>query len=328
MSLGCPVPDVSKRVNHCPLRYVPNHMPRPDTRTGLVRIRCVDNDSYAEHLTIGKDYELLAWEDGLVRVIDDDGVGYLYDPARFAEILDDGTTGLRLEYPAEFFKNGIRSKYAGRLIELPPQLITPDPHDCAKEHGELPHWVTVRPVVTVERDRNHGMPSIRGTSMIAADLVDMVGQACFARTLEDLNHDLRTKYDLTYDDAGACVRYAADTVRAKRRAHDFVRGDYTEEQAEAELNKRIRAVDDGREKTIPWEEVKEHLRERFLDADEHLPAEEPTEWHMTTSGKFLLPEFEPVDVIGRALYWEDIAQQYERYVRRLAAALDTSENEQ
>jgi Putative addiction module component len=156
----------------------------------------------------------------------------------------------------------------------------------------------------------------------------MVGQACFGRTLEDLKHDLRMKYDLTYDDAGTCVRYAADTVRVKRRAPDFVRGYYTEEQAEAELNKRIRAIDDGREKTIPWEEVKEHLRERFLDADEHLPAEEPTEWHMTTSGKFLLPEFEPVDVIGRALYWEDVAQQYERYVRRLAVALGTSENEQ
>ena len=303
-------------------------MPRPDTGTGLVRIRCVDNDGYAEHLTVGKDYELLAWEDGLVRVIDDDGAGYLYDPARFAELLDDGTVGLRLEYPAGFFKNAVRNTYAGRITKTRRPTIPPDPHNCEREHGELPHWVTVEPVVTVERNRHDGVPCIRGTNMTIADLVDMVGQACFARTLEDLKHDLRIKHDLTYDDAGAAVPYAVDTVRVKRHAPDFGRGFYTEEQAEAELNKRIRAVDDGREKTIPWEEVKERLREVFVDADDYLPAQEPKEWHMTTSGKFAFPEFEPVDVIGKALYWEDVARQLGRSVRRLGAALGATPDEQ
>lgn len=291
-------------------------------------IRCVDNTGYEEHLVIGRDYELLAWEDGLVRVIDEDGVGYLYDPARFAEILDDGTTGLRLEYPPEFFRNAIVGKHASRFEHMPHPPLPPDPHKCEEEQGELPHWVTVEPVVTIERDRNEGLPVIRGTRMRAADLVDILAASLFARSYDDLKHDLRMRYDLTLDDVAACARYAADTVRALRRAPDFARGYYTDEQAEAELSKRIRSIDDGREETIPWEDVKAHLMEQFVDAEEHLPQEPPREWHMTASGKFVLPEFEPVDVIGKALYWEDIAKQLGRYVRRLAATMGAPQDEQ
>jgi len=308
-------------------------MPLPDTgtgppRRGLVRIRCVDNSGYEDHLDMQRDYELLSWEDDLVRVIDNDAVGYLYDPARFAEILDDGTAGLRLEYPPEFFKNAVVGKYTGRMQRTPHPELPPDPHSCADEHAELPHWVTVEPVVTVERDRHDAMPCIRGSAICAADLVDLVAEALFARSYDDLKHELRMRHDLTLDDAAACARYAADTVRALRRAPDFVRGYYTEEQAEAELNKRVRALDDGREHTIPWEEVKARLDEHFIDAKEHLPAEPPREWHMTTSGKFVLPDFEPLDVIGKALYWEDIAKQLGRQVRRLAASVGAPRDEQ
>ena len=311
-------------------------MPLPDTgtdsrrRRGLVKVRCVDNAGYEQHLDVGVDYELLAWEEGLVRVIDNDGIGYLYDPARFAEILDDGTVGLRLEYPTEFFENAVRGKYAGKVepSNSPENSPASDPHDCEKEHGELPHWVTVEPVVTIEREKLDGAPSIRGQRVGVAQIVDLVAHAAFERSLEDLKHDLRIHYGLTVDDAAACLRYAADTVRALRRAPDFVRGYYTEEQQEAELDKRVRSVDDGRDETVPWEDVKARLREQFVDADEHLPEQAPREWHMTTSGKFVLPEHGPVDVVGRALYWQDIAQQLARQLRRLGKAINATRTEQ
>jgi len=311
-------------------------MPLPDTgtdhprgRRGLVKVRCVDNAGYEQHLDVGVDYELLAWEEGLVRVIDNDGIGYLYDPARFAEILDEGTIGLRLEYPPEFFENAVRGKYGGTFTQELPRETVPaiDDHDCDKDHGELPHWVTVEPVITIEREKLDGAPCIRGQHIGVPQIVDLVARAAFGRQLDDLKHDLRIQYGLTVDDAAACLRYAADTVRALRRAPDFVRGDYTEEQQEAELDKRVRSLDDGRDGTVPWEEVKARLREEFIDTDEHLPEQPPREWHMTTSGKFVLPEYEPVDVIGKALYWQDIAQQLTRHLRRLGDAVKATSGE-
>lgn len=310
-------------------------MPLPDTGTdrprlcrGLVKVRCVDNTGYEQHLDVGVDYELLAWEQGLVRVIDNDGIGYLYDPARFAEILDDGTIGLRLEYPPEFFENAVRGKYAGTFTQELPRESVPaiDSHDCEKDHGELPHWVTVEPVITIEREKLDGAPCIRGQRIGVPQIVDLVARAAFERQLDELKHDLRLHYGLTVDDAAACLRYAADTVRALRRAPDFVRGDYTEEQQEAELDKRVRSLDD-RDETVPWEEVNARLREEFIDTDEHLSEQPPREWHMTTSGKFVLPEYEPVDVIGKALYWQDIAQQLARHLRRLGDAVKATSDE-
>jgi uncharacterized protein (DUF433 family) len=295
-------------------------MPLPHTgtgpRRGLVWVRCVDHTEYEDHLTPGQDYELLAWEDGLVRVIDNDGVGYLYDPARFAELLDDGTVGLRLEYPSGFF-----TALPADVPRTPRQVASAAPrdeHDCAREHPDLLHWLTIEPVVTAQRSHAGGAPCIRGTTMQVAALVDLVAAALFARSYDDLKHDLRIHYDLTLDDAAACARYAADTVRSLRRAPDFLRGYYTKEQATAELNQRVRSLDDGRETTVPWEEVKARLAERFLDAEEHLP-DEPPAWRITTSGKFVCDD-EPLDVIGKALYWEDIAAQFRRYVQRLAPA--------
>ncbi|MBV8518791.1 MAG: hypothetical protein JO197_15455 [Acidobacteria bacterium] len=49
---------------------------------------------------------------------------------------------------------------------------------------------------------------------------------------------------------------------------------------------------------------------------------------MTTSGKFIFPDYEPVDVVGRALYWQDIAQQLARQLRRLGKAINATSAEQ
>src|SRR5438445_3020456 len=51
-------------------------------------VRCVDCDRYTDRLVVGKDYELLSWEEGLVRVVDETSSSHLYDPSRFALITE------------------------------------------------------------------------------------------------------------------------------------------------------------------------------------------------------------------------------------------------